>query len=186
MRNSLDNLDAMCTVTVTLDQTPKREYLKTNSSPRIQIKSVVPDKKANRLQVTFEVSAIGSKPLAISQRWFNSIIVGRDASSDRTFSADFPKGTPEFISILPDKPAVLGAIVRIDPTQTGNFICRQVTMPCGFKSVVTSQTEHVSTMNGKVWPCSPMTTIFIIKSGRSQTPLTSPCATRRVRDLLAR
>ncbi len=121
LRNSLDNLDAMCTVTVTLDQTPKRGYLKTNSTPRIQIKSVVPDKKANRLQVTFEVSAIGSKPLAISQRWFNSIIVGRDASSDRTFSADFPKGTPEFISILPDKPAVLSAIVRIDPTSDGQF-----------------------------------------------------------------
>jgi hypothetical protein len=115
---SLDKADAICTVEVWF-QSPKREYLKTDSTPRLRIKSVdVPDDHTKPLMVTFELAATGKKPVAISQRDFDIDLTGGDIPPYTGFGFLFPKGTPEIIVISPAKPVVftLSVLMNTIPT----------------------------------------------------------------------
>ncbi len=55
---SLDKPDAICTINVSLLQVPVRKYAKTDSTPRLHIKSVVmPKDRLKPWQITFELGA---------------------------------------------------------------------------------------------------------------------------------
>jgi hypothetical protein len=114
---SFGKTDSPCTVRVWLNVPPPRDYLKTESSPRIRVKSVaVANDPSKPLQVTFELSAEGATPLAVSSGDF--YIELRDAKSPQhtaSLLAYFPEGTPLWIRVWPTKPIVLTATTRDSP-----------------------------------------------------------------------
>jgi hypothetical protein len=111
--DSLDDPNAICTVLVWF-QGPKREYAKTDSSPLIRIKSVaVPDDHSQPLQIEFDLSAIGKKPVAILQNDFQVYMEGGGIPPQSGFLASFPKKTPGAIVVSPGKSAVFRLSVHV-------------------------------------------------------------------------
>ena len=105
-KHSLDNPDAMCSVDVVCRK-PQREYLKTDSSIRLRIRSVeVPEDRADPLQVTVELAATGKKPVALFDSDFYVDLTGGNISPGRGFGYILPEGTPEKITISPSNPSV--------------------------------------------------------------------------------
>jgi len=113
--DSLDDLNAICTVTVPFGEegpAPKhvvRKVLETDSSPRMRIKSVtLPKDRSKPLQITFELAAEGKMPLVVSQRHFGMTFVTEGRSLQRMpgVGVSFPKATPERITVLPGKPVM--------------------------------------------------------------------------------
>lgn len=113
VEHSLDMTDSICTVHVCL--MPERKYLKTDSSPRLHIKSVaVPKDHSQPLQVTFELSADGKKPVAILQRDFYVELTGGNIPPCTGFGYSLPEGTPQTIVVSPDKPIALKYCIPVD------------------------------------------------------------------------
>lgn len=105
-RNPIDNPNTLCQVHVSF-QGPKREYLKTDSSPRMRIKAVlVPEDHSEPLQVDFDLSATGKKPVAIWRSNFHVHLTGGSISPGTLFGFSFPKGAPYKIIVSPGKPTV--------------------------------------------------------------------------------
>jgi hypothetical protein len=125
-KHSLDNPDAICTVRVFLKQIPERKYLKTDSVPRLRIKSVtVPEDGAKSLHVTFELAATGQKPLAIAKHDFLSSLTGTNLPSYPILGVGFPDEAPEIISLSPSKPIVLRVTVPLDAgVPSGEYVLR--------------------------------------------------------------
>jgi hypothetical protein len=112
---SLDDPDAICSVHVWRNPTPLREYLKTDSVPSVRIKSVTtPQSGAKSLDVTIEVAARGTKPLAIPQGEFQSSLTGDKLPPYTGFGVVFSEETPQPITVEPSKPVVLRITVPLD------------------------------------------------------------------------
>ena len=113
VEGSLDDPNAICTVSTALVRGRLREYVKPQSDPRMRIISVtVPKDRDKPLQITFELAADGATPLKVGQ---TDIAIGF-ASAGRS-PKDFPRlftklpdGTPVYIIVSPGKPIVLTAI----------------------------------------------------------------------------
>ncbi len=111
---SLDDPDAICTISVSLRQAPVREFLKTDSSPRLRIMSVaVPEDRSEPLQVEFELAATGKKPVAILQSNFHVDLRGDNLLPGQGFGYPFPEGTPKIVIVSPGKPAVFKLSVPV-------------------------------------------------------------------------
>jgi len=107
IEDSLDDPNALCTVSVCINPVIHGKHLKTDSSPRMRIKSVtVPEDRLKPFQITFELSADGNTPLGLKQSQFG-IALGAPGVSPRhspNASVSFPKGTPDPIIVSPGKP----------------------------------------------------------------------------------
>ncbi len=116
VEHSLDRPDALCTVSVSLrPRPPEPEYLKTDSAPRLRIKSVeMPNDMTRPWQITFELSATGKKPVAILQRNFD-VLVTRIGPQPLKIGAYllFPDQTPNIIKVSPDRP--MSYAVQVPP-----------------------------------------------------------------------
>ncbi len=125
---SLDNPDAICTISVSLLQVPVREYAKTDSSPRMCIKSVVvPEDRSKPLQITFELASTGKKPVAMLQSDFQIRLTGGNIPPYTRFGNSFPEGTPQIIAIAPGKPVVFKLCVPVDEMgslSAGKYVVR--------------------------------------------------------------
>ena len=114
VEHSLDGPDAICTVQISF-QGPKHEYLKTDSSPRMHIKSVlVPEDHSKPLQVDFELRAAGKKPVAILQSNFHVYLAGGSIPPHTGLDSSFPEKTPQIIIVSSGKPAVFRLSVPVD------------------------------------------------------------------------
>ena len=120
--------DATCMVRVRINVSvlPPRQYLKTDSTPRLVIKSVaVPEDRSKPLQVELEVTAIGKKPVAISRYDFNVHLVGGSIPASQPLVGHFlPKATPEVIVVTPDKPFLLPISVVTGRWSAGDYTLR--------------------------------------------------------------
>ena len=114
----LEQPNTLCNVVVLVNQPPPPEYRKTDSTPHMRIKSVKVLRHATKpLEVTFELAARGTTPLALesSPRQFSLRLVrqGEPLASawaidhSRGMDASFPEGTARRITVLPGKPITL-------------------------------------------------------------------------------
>lgn len=104
-------------VLVSLNQPPPdRQYAKTDSVPHLGIKSVVmPKDKSKPWQITFELTATGKKPVAMSQGEFGVRVTRKAAPPlDICFYLLFPEQTPKVITVSPRKPMVFTVDVPPD------------------------------------------------------------------------
>jgi hypothetical protein len=123
----LDNPDTLCMVSVSLNQVPDREYLKTDSAPRLRIKSVAaPQDESKLLQITFEFAATGKKPVAALRGHFHVRVAEGDMPPNLCIAVSFPKGTPEVITVLPGKPMTFTVGVHTETIPAGRCILRVV------------------------------------------------------------
>jgi len=112
IHGSLDNPDAICTVSVSVKQALSQKYLVTDSFPGLCIKAVnVAQDASKSLQISFELFADGKKPLAVYQSQF-SVHLARLNQPFEFCSGDilFPKETPQVITVLPGKPIIITVI----------------------------------------------------------------------------
>jgi len=126
--DSLDDLDAICKVAVlAAEEEPARKYparklLKTDSSPRMRIKSVTLPKDGSKpLEIGFELAAEGKTPLVVSEGTF-AILFTTQGPSPRhlVVQADpLPKKTPDRISVSPGKPIMLTLRTSRNPVTGG-------------------------------------------------------------------
>jgi hypothetical protein len=115
MDGLLDNPDTICTVTVAISTgtvsgggTGTKEYLQTESTPRLHITSVlVPKRRTMALKITFEFAADGKTPLAAEQGQFQVELFTAKKSIVFVGDASFPKNTPQPIDVNPGKPVTL-------------------------------------------------------------------------------
>jgi hypothetical protein len=110
--HSLDNPNAKCKVRVWFDEISTQTYQKTDSSPRVRIKSVTVSKDRSKpLDVTFELAAEGTTPLGLKSKYFYVELWTPGKTLRRLVASDlsFPKGTPDKIMISPGKPITLTA-----------------------------------------------------------------------------
>jgi len=123
----LDDPDAICTISVLLrppGHRPTRELLKTDGSPGLRIKSVVvPQDRSAPFSVEFELSATGTKPVAIAQSDFWITLRGPGITPGLGFTPSFPEGTPRTIVVWPGKPDVFTLRVPVD--QVGRLVSGQ-------------------------------------------------------------
>jgi len=100
-----------CTVRVWLNEPPPQAYLKTESSPRMRVQSVKALQDPSKpLQITFELAAEGKTPLVLDSRgqfWIHLTTIGHSPQTVRAILASFPKGTPDRISVSPERPIML-------------------------------------------------------------------------------
>ena len=91
VHRSLDSPDAICTVYVSLKKyVPPKPPLRSDSTPRVQVKSVtVPKDRAKPLQVTFELAADGKTPVGLIQGQFHAYIMQGDSQAF-TGTVQFP------------------------------------------------------------------------------------------------
>jgi hypothetical protein len=108
---SLNDPNAICTVRASIIPAARRpEYLKTDSSPRMRVKSVtVPEDRSKPFQITFELAAEGTTPLGLKQSQFAIAFspLGTTPRHSPNADATFPKGTPDRIIVSPGKPITL-------------------------------------------------------------------------------
>ena len=107
IQRSLDSPDAICTVSVSLDQVPVQEYRKTDSAPRLRIKSVtMPKDRLKPLMISFELAADGKTPIAVSQKRF-CVRLTAGKQPPAFLDVSFPKDTPGAIIAAPGKPVTV-------------------------------------------------------------------------------
>ena len=112
------NPDAVYTVSVSINRPPPRVYLKTDCVPSLSIKSVtIPKAQSEWLHITLELAATGSKPLAIQQKDFKSLLTGSQLPGYSSYGVQFPKETPQIITVLPSKPIVLEIAVPLNASE---------------------------------------------------------------------
>jgi hypothetical protein len=107
----LNDPNAICSARVLLNPRARpTTYLKTDSTPRMRIKSaVVPKDRSKSLEVTFELSADGKRLLVIAQNQFYIQLTTRGTSPGDIppVGVSFPKGTPDRIAVSPGKQITL-------------------------------------------------------------------------------
>ena len=105
VRKSLDKPDAICTVYVSLKKyVPPKPPLRSDSTPRVQVKSVtVPKDRAKPLQVTFELAADGKTPVGLIQGQFNAYIMQGDSQAF-TGTVQFPARSVHRVLVKPGSP----------------------------------------------------------------------------------
>jgi hypothetical protein len=112
---SLDGPDSLCTVSVSLANIEERQHIKSDSIPRLRIRSVVvPKQDSEPLQVTFDLSAEGKSPVAARQWNFKLFCTIADRSPIWV-SLVFPKGTPDPIIVRPGKPMTFTVTTKSAP-----------------------------------------------------------------------
>ena len=124
VRKSLDKTDAICTVHVWVKKyVPPKPPLRSDSTPRVQVKSVtVPKDRAKPLQVTFELAADGKTPVGLLEGQFgvkitrpgSRLAIGPDQLAEGCIRPEFPKGSFEAdgkILVKPGSPVVRTAKV---------------------------------------------------------------------------
>jgi len=126
VRSLLDNPDTICTVRVVLNPPSARRYLRTDSTPRLRIRSVtVPEDGAKSLNVTFELAATGKKPLAIAKRDFDGSLTRNNLDRDLECGVRFSEESPQIISVSPSKPIVLRVTVYFNADLlSGEYVLR--------------------------------------------------------------
>ena len=105
VRKSLDKPDAICTVYVWVKKyVPPTPPLRSDSTPRVQVKSVtVPKDRDKPLQVTFELAADGKTPVGLIQDQFNVYITQGDSQAF-TGTAQFPAHSVHRVLVKPGSP----------------------------------------------------------------------------------
>ena len=91
VERSFKSPDTLCTVGVSLKKrVPPKPPLKSDSTPRVQVKSVtVPKDRAKPLQVTFELAADGKTPVGLIQDQFHVYVIQGDSQAF-TGTVQFP------------------------------------------------------------------------------------------------
>jgi len=83
-------------------------FVKTDSYPRLRIKSVVePQERAQPLQITLELAADGKTPLALSQQQFSVHIFTDQQPYLFVGHASFATNAPKLFTASPQKPVTL-------------------------------------------------------------------------------
>ena len=105
VRKSLDKPDAICTVYVWVKKyVPPKPPLRSDSTPRVQVKSVtVPKDRAKPLQVTFELAADGKTPVGLIQDQFNVYVTQGDSQAF-TGTVQFPAHSVHRVLVKPGSP----------------------------------------------------------------------------------
>jgi hypothetical protein len=113
--HSLDDPNAICMARVWLNYVPPKPHLETDSTPRLNIKSIkVTEDSSKPLQITFEISADGTLPVAIRKLDFYLIINRKGESGHLNPEIIFPEGTPDYITVKPNNPITLTAYLPGD------------------------------------------------------------------------
>lgn len=119
--HSLDNPDAICSISVSFKQISEPRYKPTDNSPRMSIRSIaVPQQPRKGIQLTFELAAGGEAPVAVSQQQFSVQLSRANQLSDTyTGQAQFSKETPQVITVLLGNPVVLSVDAFTDGDNGG-------------------------------------------------------------------
>ena len=119
---ALNDPQTICTVSVSLNPRSGAKYVRTDSLPRMRIKSVtLPQDRSKALEVTFELAADGKTPLVVSQGQFLVAYAtqGRSPQDSPALDVWFLKKTPARIAVEPGKPVVLTAGTSTGDPVTG-------------------------------------------------------------------
>jgi hypothetical protein len=102
--DSLDNPDAICTISVSLRQVSTPEYLAFDSDPSLHIKTATVQQNGSlSIHISFEFSASGLTPLAVSRTQLTVSLSGNNTYY-RSRNVSFDTGTPEMIVVKPGEP----------------------------------------------------------------------------------
>ena len=105
VERSFKSPDTLCTVGVSLKKrVPPKPPLKSDSTPRVQVKSVtVPKDRAKPLQVTFELAADGKTPVGLIQDQFHVYVIQGDSQAF-TGTVQFPAHSVHRVLVRPESP----------------------------------------------------------------------------------
>lgn len=119
VEKSLDQPNPLCTVSVVLNPIREPTHKGTESTPSLRIVSAAAESQGNRkvLRVTFELSAVGKTPVAISQSQLALELEAVGPAQRLTGkNLGFANGTSEVLTVSPGKPLVLTV------TKSGSYV----------------------------------------------------------------
>jgi hypothetical protein len=100
----------VCVLMIVLTVRGAETFLGTNSEPVLRITKVtIPKERKQPLEITFEFTAEGKGPVALSQEQFSLHIFNSDQPYLFVSEMLFPKGSARVFVVHPDKPVTLSA-----------------------------------------------------------------------------
>jgi hypothetical protein len=118
---SFADMDAICAVEVWFPA-PKQNYLKTDSTPHLHIRSVTVQRDLSKpFVVALEITATGNKPVSIQASDFTADCRGGNIPDSFGFSPRFPEGIPGIITVSPGKPLACDVWISVEGMPTGHL-----------------------------------------------------------------
>ena len=114
VRPSLEDANSFCNATVHINFVPPQPHLQTDSTPRLNIKAIkVAEESSTPLQITFEISADGTSPIAIPKHDLRLLMFNKD-NVCLAPSISFPEAATDYFTVKPDDPITLTAYVPLE------------------------------------------------------------------------